>query len=96
MRALLFALLLTLSLPGFAGRQASVALAQNRQLDIGLVRAAGGSGLGGVIAPEIVTADGVGFGQTITERRLGQREFLAQPLNMADRPRRPARGDVGQ
>jgi hypothetical protein len=43
-----------------------------------------------------MAADGVGFGKAIAERRLGEREFLPQPLDMADRSRRTAGRDVVQ
>ena len=47
-----------------------VALAEDRELDERLLRAAGRGRLGGIIAPEIAAADGVGLGQAIAERRL--------------------------
>ena len=62
----------------------------------GALRAAGRSRLGGIIAPEIAAADGIGLGQAIAERRLGGGKLLLQPLDMADRARRAAGGDVGQ
>src|SRR5438105_2446384 len=50
-----------------ASRQVAVAFTENRKLDIGLVRSTRGTGLGRVIGPEVVTADGIGLGEAVAE-----------------------------
>src|SRR5690348_6832983 len=74
----------------------AVAFAEDGKLDIGLVREPGRPGLRGIIAPEIMCSHRIGFGEAITERGLRAWKLLLQALDMTDRTRRTARGDVGQ
>ena len=83
-------------LAALAGRQMAVALAEDGELDDRPVRPAGRGGLVVIIGPEIAAADRVGLGEAVAERRLGAREALLEPLDVGDRPRRAAGGDVGQ
>ena len=63
-------------LADLARRQSGVAVAEDRDLDQRLLRAAGRRRLGDIAAPEIGAAGGVGLGQAIAERRIGVRELL--------------------
>ena len=60
--------------PRSPGGRCAVAGAEDRDLDERLLRPAGRGRLGGIIAPEIAAADGVGLGQAVAERRLRIRE----------------------
>ena len=82
--------------PRLAGRQMAVALAEDGELDDRPVRPAGRGGLVGIILPEIAAADGIGLGEAVAQSRLSAPEALLQPLDVGDRPRRAAGGDVGQ
>ena len=70
--------------------------AEDRDLDKRLRRPAGRCRLGRIVAPDAAAADRIGLGQAITERRLGLGEFVLQARDVADRPRRPAGGDILQ
>ena len=83
-------------LAALARRQMAVALAQYGELDDRPVRPAGRGGLVVIIGPEIAAADRIGLGEAVAQRRLGAREAVLEPLDVRDRARRAAGGDVGQ
>ena len=72
-----------------------VALAQNLNLDKRRRRAPGRSRLVGIILPEIAAADGIGFGQAVTQRGLRAAKAFLQPGDVGGWPRCAAGGDVG-